>query len=174
MEESALKHIKEYFSLRLEIEKLCEHLTSTHQKHLKCKEGCDLCCLDFDVFPIEYYAIREEIRKQEITLPSEAQGGRCSFLKNHSCSLYNLRPIICRTHGLPLLNMNEEGTQWELSFCELNFKDTNENDFDENNTYPQDTFNSRLFMLNRDFISSFDEKSYNEFDLIPLKNLLKE
>ena len=34
---------------------------------------------------------------------------RCGLLDNHQCSIYNSRPIICRTHGMPLLNTDENG-----------------------------------------------------------------
>jgi len=70
--------------------------------------------------------------------------------------------------------MNEEGDQWELSHCELNFTLVDEDYFDEENTYPQDTINSKLFMMNKAYISSQPSCKYEEFDLIPLKELLKK
>jgi hypothetical protein len=39
------------------------------------------------------------------------------------------------------------------------------------NTLPQDKYNSKLYILNRDFIADFIEKKYFEQDLIPLKEL---
>ena len=66
--------------------------------------------------------------------------------------MYESRPIICRTHGLPLLFMNDE--QWELSACELNFTEFDDEEFKEENTFPQDTFNSKLFMINKRFVES--------------------
>ena len=95
------------------------------------------------------------------------------FLKNHRCTIYNSRPIICRTHGLPLLFTNNEA-EWELSACELNFQEFDLEKFTSKNTFPQDKFNSKLFLLNKAFINEFDEIKYGEFDLIPIKNLVKK
>jgi Fe-S-cluster containining protein len=91
------------------------------------------------------------------------------FLVNHQCQIYKSRPTICRTHGLPLLYTNNEG-EWELSACELNFAEF-EDEFSESNTFPQDKYNSKLFLINKEFIKNFKEKKYNEMDLIPIKNL---
>jgi hypothetical protein len=44
-------------------------------------------------------------------------------------------------------------------------------DFTNENTFPQDKFNSQLFMLNKEFIAEFTEKKYKEFDLIPIREL---
>jgi hypothetical protein len=64
--------------------------------------------------------------------------------------------------------MGEEG--WELSHCELNFTE-NAPEFDEANTIPHDRYNSRLYMINREFIRSFEDRRYSEFDLIPVSSL---
>jgi hypothetical protein len=67
--------------------------------------------------------------------------------------------------------MGEEG--WELSHCELNFTD-NTPEFDGNNTIPHDRYNSRLFMINREFVRSFREKRFSEFDLISVSSLAEK
>jgi Fe-S-cluster containining protein len=101
---------------------------------------------------------------------NSASDDDCIFLNNHKCTIYEARPIICRTHGLPLLFVGEQGN-WELSACELNFTTFNLERFNEENTFPQDKFNSKLFMLNKAFIKEFKDVEYGEFDLIPLKTL---
>ena len=95
----------------------------------------------------------------------------CVFLQNHICTIYKSRPAICRTHGLPLLFTNDEG-EWQLSACELNFTKFNFEKFTLDNTYPQDKYNSQLFLLNRKFIAEYREEHFEEFDLIPLKKLV--
>ena len=67
-----------------------------------------------------------------------------------------------------MLAMGDEG--WELTHCELNFTG-HMPDFDETNTIVHDRYNSRLFMINRKFISEFEEKRYSEFDLISVGSL---
>ena len=175
MSEKAENQISRYYKLRKEIDLLCDELGKIHNENLSCKNGCDLCCMAISVFPVEFYAIHKEMgeKLKSLSLPKQKNVEDCQFLKNHSCTIYPYRPIICRTHGLPLIYMNEEGSEWELSHCELNFTNFDVDDFDHENTYPQDTLNSKLFMINRDFVANFKEKEYSETDRIPLLVLLQ-
>ncbi len=174
MNKAVTKLFNDYKNLVGKIDKHADSLEDKHKKFMKCKNGCDLCCMDFSVFPLEYHFILNEIETDK-TLPvleSNVKEGVCSFLKNHSCTIYKHRPIMCRTHGLPLIYANDEGEP-ELSACELNFTEYDFNDFTMENTLPQDKYNSKLFLINRDFISAFGDSKYTETDLIPLKNLAK-
>lgn len=166
------KYFEKYLSLRKDIDSLSENLEKKHTKHMKCKAGCDMCCMDYSVFPIEFHFILNQLKKEKAKplVNADAATEDCIFLNNHRCTIYNTRPVICRTHGLPLIFMNEEG-DWELSACELNFKEFDMGEFTEENTFPQDTFNSKLFVLNRNFIAEFTEENYEETDLIPIKKL---
>ncbi|MCG8578998.1 MAG: YkgJ family cysteine cluster protein [Bacteroidales bacterium] len=165
-----------YKELRDEIDYSTIKLWDEHHDNMACKKGCDKCCLNFDVFPIEFDYIRKKVEELyphvlEQDKPLE-MGEKCFFLKDHQCTIYEARPIICRTHGYPLLYMNEDGDQWELSHCELNFNKVDEDYFHEENCYAQDTFNSRLFMMNKEYIKSA-HPAKGEFDLVPLVDLLE-
>lgn len=161
-----------YKILLNDIQKQTAKLGKMHDKHLQCGKGCDLCCIGFSIFPVEFYYILNELKKKnfEPEMKQETENDVCVFLKNGSCSIYELRPIMCRTHGLPLLYTNDEG-EFELSACELNFTEFDFEDFTVENTVPQDKYNSKLFLLNREFIAGFQEKTFGEFDLIPVKKL---
>ncbi len=164
-----------YKNLVNQIEQHTDMLKSIHTKHMNCKNGCDLCCIDFSVFPIEYHFILNEIKKENTKpeLEEKGKGDTCAFLKNHSCSIYDHRPIMCRTHGFPLIYVNDDDEN-ELSACELNFTEFDYEDFTMENTLPQDEYNSKLFLLNREFIAEFKDKKYSEMDLIPLKEIASE
>lgn len=163
---------KNYLTLRKQIDTLTGKLETQHKKHMKCKAGCDLCCMDYSVFPIEFHSILENIKQYKIEPKTNVKVNEddCIFLIDHKCTIYEERPIICRTHGLPLLFVSDKGN-WELSACELNFTEFEMDKFSEENTFPQDKFNSKLFMLNKEFIKGFKGKEYGEFDLIPVKEL---
>lgn len=97
---------------------------------MACSEGCAKCCYtDISIFEVEADLIRNyflglnENDKEELKkLWNEKNNqGACSFLYNEKCSIYDVRPIICRTQGLPL-HLAIENT---LDFCPLNFKDGN-------------------------------------------------
>lgn len=124
--------------------------------------------MDFRIFPVEFFSIKEMLKGGKISINREASGGDCPMLDGGLCSIYEFRPFICRTHGLPLLSMGDDG--WELSHCELNFT-SDAPDFDETNSLIHDRFNSRMFMLNKEFIKTLKEAHYTEFDLIPLSRL---
>lgn len=162
-----------YKKLRGTIDKECEDLEKEHKKHMKCKIGCSMCCMDYSIFPIEFYSIVEALKKQDKQTPAYKNpdnSDSCIFLHNHQCSIYNERPIICRTHGLPLLFMNEN-SEWELSACELNFTEFDMGKFSEENTFSQDKYNSKLFLLNKTFLEENKLTDYSEFDLIPIKEI---
>lgn len=174
MKDDSNKILLKYDNLVNKIDQKALELSRKHQYHLQCKKGCDLCCMDYSIFPVEFYSILKKLKSAGISLkPAKENGNSCAFLKDHTCSIYENRPIICRTHGLPLLYMNDDN-EWELSNCELNFKDFDFEQFTFDNTFPQDKFNSELFILNKEFVSDFKEKKFIETDLISLKNLAKE
>lgn len=167
------KYKNEYLKLRDEIDTLSKKLEDKHKKHLNCKSGCDLCCMDYNIFPVEFDSILDELKGRDFSraaLPEVLNEENCIFLKDHRCLIYESRPVICRTHGLPLLFANDEG-EWELSACELNFTRFDFGKFTEKNTFPQDKFNSELFLLNQQFIEANPKPGFDEFTLIPLKNL---
>jgi uncharacterized protein len=166
---STLTPFKKYRSLRNKIDKISLKLEEEHKGRIVCKPGCTQCCIDFSIFPVEFWSIVQETGNQNIIINQKTQKGKCPFLNNALCSVYESRPIICRTHGLPILFMGED--DWQLTYCELNFTGDDIPEFTGSNTFPQDLFNSKLFLINRDFISDFKEKEYKETDLISLKEL---
>jgi hypothetical protein len=109
--------------LRAKVDSFFQRVQERHGDHLACRRGCDDCCkVDLTVFPVEAEPIRERLR----TLPAstiETIGDRvrddrhCLFLVRGECAVYEDRPIICRTQGLPLQTGDAERT-----VCPLNFQ----------------------------------------------------
>ena len=167
------KYFKAYKLLRDSIDKVSAKLHGQHKHFMQCRKGCDLCCMDYSILPVEYHFIKNELKKNKdkpLVEDNEVSSNGCVFLKNHECTIYRNRPVICRTHGLPLLFTNDN-FEWELSTCELNFRQFDYEKFNPDNTFPQDTYNSKLFMLNKEFIAEGGKEQYGDFDLIPLKSL---
>lgn len=115
-------------------------LQKIYSAHLECKKGCSMCCkVERTVFAIEADSIATQIKtlpkEQQNTLKEhQAQTGVCPFLIEDSCSIYPFRPLICRTHGLPLLYLDDDMENWNLTFCEKNFTMTSE-DFSFDDEY---------------------------------------
>lgn len=167
------QHFTKYSELVEEIQKISDRLEKKHEKYIECRKGCDLCCMDYSIFPVEYYYILDKLRSvQKDIKTGSSNPEKCIFLVDHICNIYANRPIICRTHGLPLVFINDDD-EWELSACELNFTQFDMNRFTTENTLEIDTFNSRLYQINKSFIQDYKEIKYSESDLIPVKNLVE-
>jgi Fe-S-cluster containining protein len=103
--------------------RLRDELTSRSQ----CKQGCSRCCyVDLSVFEVEANRIREwfqslgKTEQQSILRQwkEPKQDGACVFLRNESCTIYEARPLICRTQGLAL-SFQDEAKTW-IDICPLN------------------------------------------------------
>ena len=165
-------YFESYRKLRDDIDIQANRLEKIHKEHMECKKGCDSCCIDYSILPIEFFYILNALKKIKISLPDLNPGikDKCTFLSGHSCTIYEHRPIICRTHGLPLIFMNDDN-EWELSACQLNFAKFDFNEFSLENTYQQDLYNSKLFMLNKEYLNQLKKDQFGEFELLPLTTL---
>lgn len=80
--------------------------------------------------------------------------GECPLLDAGLCLLYPVRPIICRTHGLPVLVRSEQGTA--VDCCPLNF--TSGRKPDSKHILDIEQVNTTLVTVNGLFVrAAFDE-----------------
>jgi Fe-S-cluster containining protein len=162
--------LDQYLFIRNEIDRTCDRLHQEHKENTKCRKGCSDCCMNFSLLPVEFISILEEIKDKEVKLNIEDKD-KCLFLSDGTCQIYAHRPSICRSHGLPILNMDEEGENMELSFCPLNFQEVEIDYFTMENGYQQDTFNSKLYLVNKEFVNSYEDEKFTENQLIDLREL---
>jgi hypothetical protein len=85
-------------------------LAAIHGARLACRPGCGQCCVDgMTVFAIE----AANISRRHAPLLSGAEphaAGACAFLDEVGrCRIYDDRPYVCRTQGLPLRWTEERG-----------------------------------------------------------------
>lgn len=128
--------------------------------------------MNFSVLPVEFFSILNAIKENPPALNLD-DDSKCLFLVNHSCQIYEHRPSICRSHGLPILNMDAEGENWELSYCPLNFTKVEADYFTLENGFQQDVYNSKLYLSNQEFVKDFENGTYSENELIELRALQK-
>jgi hypothetical protein len=101
-----------------------------------CRAGCDRCCGQrFSVFEVEAAPIRAELSRLASTDPALreriAEQGRddaspsCALLIDGRCSVYEQRPLICRSHGLPVAvpDLERPDGPLRVDHCPLNFVD---------------------------------------------------
>ena len=101
-----------------------------------CKNGCSRCCyVDLSVFSIEadnikaWYLNQSQEKKEELKKKWESplnqtinfhgdQVNSCTFLHQESCTIYEARPLICRTQGLAFKFKDQQ--EEFLDICPLN------------------------------------------------------
>jgi hypothetical protein len=110
--------------LHAEIDGQVARLEARHAERLACRIGCHDCCVDgISVFEVE----AEHIRRHHEGLLEAGRPhpeGACAFLDEQgACRIYEHRPYVCRTQGLPLrwIDREDAGEPVELrDICPLN------------------------------------------------------
>ena len=101
-------------------------LLAIHSARIRCRRGCRQCCVDdLTVFEIEAEHLRR--RHAALLLSGDPHPkGACALLDPAgACRIYEDRPYVCRTQGLPLRWIGElpDGTPVEMrDICPLNDK----------------------------------------------------
>jgi len=118
--------LRNYRELVRRVDGLCRVAGERLAGQLTCRKGCDACCRHLSLCAVEAAVLAKAVA----TLPPEQRGrllerarcatedGPCPLLEEHACLIYAARPIICRTHGLPLLT-RAEGEE-RVDFCPRN------------------------------------------------------
>jgi Fe-S-cluster containining protein len=118
-----------------------EKFQEKHADHMQCGRGCAKCCrVALNIFPVEaqrvydWWCLLSRESRQEIVEAwktqsyGETESPVCVFLVKEKCTIYDSRPVICRSQGAPLkvfaaVSSEEDEPSVELSLCELNFKE---------------------------------------------------
>lgn len=103
----------------------------------QCGPGCETCChVRIGVFTVEAAPIRDALARlgqrnpalraqvrSQADDPSHAD--RCALLVDGRCTVYEVRPLICRSHGLPIAaaESGDPADPLRLDHCPLNFRD---------------------------------------------------
>jgi Fe-S-cluster containining protein len=105
------------------VDELASPLVKSHGARLQCRSGCTGCCTDgLSVFAIEA-AVIERHHPELLSEGAPHAVGACAFLDERgACRIYEHRPYVCRTQGLPLrwLEQDEEGPAEVRDICPLN------------------------------------------------------
>ncbi len=158
------KSIELYKKLIEKVEQFESKLLERYSSDISCRMGCDACCILESVFPVEAYVIFQAFNSADKT-PCDSAGrveGRCVFLKNGICSIYGARPVICRTHGYPVL------VEGRVDFCPENFRERSS--IDSEYILNLENLNSALASINLIFLKEIDEHFFKR-ERISLKEL---
>lgn len=79
--------------------KLKKLISELNKYRYKCKQWCYSCCTWINFLPEEFKLMQKELRKQwYTTAPNWKWSKYCEYLTiEWKCSVYNARPIVCRS-----------------------------------------------------------------------------
>lgn len=148
-----------YYNLVAKIDSLCVDIMKQCLNSISCRKGCDSCCRHFSIFWVEAVSLANCVaslpQKQAAFLRSRAQylaeQDVCPLLEDGVCALYATRPIICRTHGLPILTRDEIAQN--IDFCPRNF--TGVKTIPGHLVIDLDRLNTTLVAINALFVSRY-------------------
>jgi len=178
-----------YEKLRDEVDRLSRRLSDRYAGHLVCGAGCSGCCRHhLSVFNVEADIVRRAVDelpddlRRRIRLQAEEVDRKealgeevsCPLLVDDRCAIYDSRPLICRTQGLPLLFEGDDGEQ-EVDFCPLNFSAPGAiDDLAEDHLVPLDSINLKLAVANLEYCleSGLDKSRAGE--RAPLSGIVRE
>jgi Fe-S-cluster containining protein len=149
--------MKNYLLFVAKVDDFCRRITSDYAEHMACRPGCDDCCRHLTLFPVEAavlaYALRELpqlhadlIRRQASAATAD---GPCPLLVDRKCALYHARPLICRTHGLPVAIAVDNICR--IDYCPKNFQDLDT--IPGSSVLQLDRLNEALVTLNAIFVA---------------------
>ncbi|MHC1741658.1 MAG: YkgJ family cysteine cluster protein [Syntrophobacteraceae bacterium] len=86
-----------------EVDAAVRMLVESGAWRLRCEMGCSGCCVDgLTVFEVEADNIQNHHEQLLVNGSPHPEGG-CAFLGDDgTCRIYEHRPYVCRTQGLPL------------------------------------------------------------------------
>ena len=148
-----------YLDLVARVDARCEAIRAAYGDQIACRKGCDACCGLISVFPVEALRLGMALATRppaEVAAVLEAASGAdedapCPLIHEGACRLYPARPIICRTHGLPILRRG--GAEPVLDCCPLNFKGIEH--FPNTALIDLERLNSALWAVNHRFCSEW-------------------
>jgi hypothetical protein len=152
------RFFENYRALLNKVDGFCRDAEMHYGGALVCRKGCDGCCRHLSLFPVEAVAIRLALESADEAIAGTIRKNAmdrlgdgdetCPLIHEGSCLLYDVRPIICRTHGLPILA--EIGGETVVDHCPLNFTDGT--CVDRRHVIHLEHLNKTLSVVNRVFI----------------------
>ncbi|TRO83616.1 YkgJ family cysteine cluster protein [Trichloromonas acetexigens] len=151
-----MERLSNYRQLVARVDELCARIEGDFREGIFCRRGCDSCCRHLSLFPVEAAALTAALAEAPEGLATEirerareaAEDGPCPLLKDGACLLYAARPLICRTHGLPLLG-RRDGERF-IDYCPLNFQGMES--LPASAVIDLETLNATLAAVNRLFV----------------------
>jgi len=144
-----------YRELTAKVDAFFARVASRHADDMRCAPGCDMCCHDrLTVTTVEADAVRAfvaELRDDARARLRECveRDDPCVALDGAGrCQIYDARPLVCRSHGVPI-KTRAPGHLPVITSCELNFTARGPAAADADCVLDQTTLSATLLAIDR-------------------------
>ena len=169
------ENLLNYRSLLSRVDQLCGEITGRFAEQVTCRAGCSGCCRHLSLFSVEaanlskaVNALPDEVRLLLAGRIEWPENGPCPLLLEGLCLVYRDRPVICRTHGLPLL-MEVEGAR-RIDCCPENFKGTGS--LPGGAVINLETLNSTLVAINALFVAEANDENFHKDERFTIADII--
>lgn len=124
-----ISSLTRYRELVAKVDAFFARVAGRHGHAMQCRAGCAACCLPgLSVTGVEAAAIWEGLeampeaeRAKQRARARREEGAACAALDEEGrCSIYSVRPLVCRSHGLPIRLPGPRGLPM-IDACPKNF-----------------------------------------------------
>lgn len=151
-----------YHQLLSKVDEKFREIRQRYPDQFKCKGGCFRCCApDFTISLVEkenikrFFLEHPEVREaaEKLLADDPHHGRQCKFLGfDGHCVIYEVRPVICRSHGAPIIcKPDEDSDDTVTDVCPLNFVGFELEHISETDFINLETLNTILAFINFDF-----------------------
>lgn len=168
--------IEHYRMLAAKVDEFFARVEGAYGEQMSCRTGCNDCChVRLTVTAVEAEAIREHW----VTMPeskrhairAHARGpsdGLCVALGDDGrCGIYEARPLVCRSHGLPL-RLRQERRLPVIDACFRNFHETGPGAVAPDCVLDQQTMSTALLAIDAAFARASGRPAGERVDLAML------
>ncbi len=148
-----------YGALVAKVDAKSAAVVAAHADQFACRRGCHSCCQPgLTVNAVEAAHVRAYVEATPglaatlaaLVAAAPHGGTRCALLTEAgACSIYAARPLVCRSHGLPLTVTEAGGTRRDV--CPLNFTGRDLADIPASDVVNLDTLNTLLTLIDRQY-----------------------
>lgn len=115
---SAVEVLARYRELGDYCDALAQRVQARFGAAWQCRAGCSGCCQLSTVCGLEAVVLLQTGLGSRFSGQPPGGDEQCALLREDRCLVYEHRPLICRTHGLPLVSAALTGG--EVDCCPLN------------------------------------------------------
>ena len=176
-----MESIARFDSLARDVARKFEVIRQRNQGCMECREGCSDCCrCRLSITRVEEAYLRRGLARLPISIRVELKSRAttetemCPALDaNGCCQIYESRPLICRSHGVPLRYRHPVSLIHPdvIDVCEKNFTEVSTTSMPIEDVLDQTSLTAELAEIDENHC---DEHELPRGERVPLAHILAE